>query len=192
MRIFEDVMEQGIDLKPVFLDGIQWMIPDYLCVKDTECIILDSKLQPDKLSPYTAYIYNENLYLTDEKGNIAYINCLIKKTRDTYKIRREHPEYKSVGGAKALNSDMDAGHFGLALGQHPSIAMEQNKVMNRYGVWRVFERYLYDLSETESVHLIGVFVEGDDEGTYSPFWCIREESNGEYYEYIFSNDAEQS
>ena len=34
---------------------------------------------------------------------------------------------------------MDAGQFGISLGQHPSIAMEQHKHTNRYGAWRRFE-----------------------------------------------------
>ena len=41
-----------------------------------------------------------------------------------------HPEYKNVGGKNAEHKDMDAGHFGLQLGQHPSISMEQHFAMN--------------------------------------------------------------
>ena len=94
-----------------------------------------------------------------------------------------HPEYHSVGGKRASHPDMDAGHFGISLGQHPSIAMEQDYRMNRFGVWRIFERYCKELLLSGmKIHILGVFAE-EDEGTFSPFWCIREESDegGSFY-----------
>lgn len=39
------------------------------------------------------------------------------------------------------------------------------------------------------MRILGVFVEGED--TYSPFWCIHEEVNGEITEYVFANDDTQ-
>ena len=69
--------------------------------------------------------------------------------------------------------------------------MEQDRTMNRYGVWRIFERYWAELLDSDlSVHLIGVFADGDG-GTYSPFWCIREEIDDEVSEYVFTNDDMQ-
>ena len=89
---------------------------------------------------------------------------------------------------------MDAGHFGIALGQHPSIAMEQDRIMNRYGAWRNFERCWYDLSVAgHSVNVKAVFVDADTEGTYSPFWCIRETiDDTEVNEHVLTNDDSQS
>lgn len=90
---------------------------------------------------------------------------------------------------------MDAGHFGLALGQHPSIAMEQHKYINRYGAWREFEIDWNKLSrEGHQVNVKAVFVKGDEEGTYSPFWCIREAIDGNEEgasEYVITNDDSQ-
>lgn len=40
-----------------------------------------------------------------------------------------------------------------------------------------------------SVRIIGVFVEGED--TFSPYWCIHEEIDGEVGEYVFTNDGDQ-
>ncbi len=77
---------------------------------------------------------------------------------------------------------------------YPSIAMEQDRIMNRYGAWRSFERTWYDLSvDGHSVNVKAVFVDTDSEGTYSPFWCIRETIDGdEVNEYILTNDGSQS
>ena len=192
MHIFDDVMEPGIDLIEMRLNDTVWRIPDYLSVNGILRLSINDKVNPANLPPSTAIIYNRNLYLTDEKGKVAFIDCQLKKIENIKDIRKSHPEYHSVGGKNATHPNMDAGHFGLALGQHPSIAMEQNSTMNRYGIWRVFERYWSELSENEPVHIIGVFTEGDDEGTYSPFWCIREEYDGGVFEYVFTNDDEQS
>lgn len=201
-HIFDDVMDPGIDLIPVTVEGEALLVPDYLRVEAVTRISLSGKLDPANLPASAAIIYDKdddenqrNLYLTDEKGNIAFFDCMLVSTANTAAIRSAHPEYHSVGGKNASHKHMDAGHFGLSLGQHPSIAMEQDSTMNRYGIWRVFERYWKEMSEENSgnpVHIIGVFVEGDDDGTYSPFWCIREESSdGDGYEYIFTNDDEQ-
>ena len=79
---------------------------------------------------------------------------------------------------------------GLSLGQHPSIAMEQGSVMNRYGAWRDLERdWEALLREGHDVAVRGVFADGDG-GTYSPFWCIEEiVDGGEPFEYILTNDG---
>ena len=116
----------------------------------------------------------------------------MEHTEDAGQIRRQHPEYKSVGGKEALHPDMDAGHFGLSLGQHPSIAMEQHKHTNRYGAWRRFGLDWDNLSrEGHQVNIKAIFVDSDEEGTYSPFWCIREtidEDGDGASEYVITND----
>lgn len=106
------------------------------------------------------------------------------------KIRSQHKEYKSVGGKGAIHLDMDAGHFGISLGQHPSIAMEQHKHTNRYGAWRKFEMDWDRLSgKGHEVNVKAVFIEGNEGGTYSPFWCIRETiDKDEISEYVITND----
>ena len=127
--------------------------------------------------------------MTDKDGNIAYIDCELVLTPNTKAIKAEHPEYKTVGGKRALHDDMDAGHFGVQLGQHPSIAMEQHRYLNRYGVWRSYElTWVWLLRERHSVNLKAVFTKGK-EGTYSDFWCVRETVDGdEYSEFILTND----
>lgn len=70
--------------------------------------------------------------------------------------------------------------------------MEQDRYMNRWGIWRKFERtWNRELRKGKIVHIIGVFVEGSESDTYSPFWCIHEEIDSEVNEYVFTNDAEQ-
>ncbi len=182
MRIFEDVMEPGVEL--VYDSG--FMIPEYLTIKEILHISNSDHLDPTSLLSSTAYVYNQNLYLTDDSGNIAFIDCHLCHVSPTKRLRLSHSEYRKAG-----SKDRDAGHLGLSLGQHPSIAMEQDRTMNRYGIWRIFERYWVEvLNNDDSAHLLGVFAEGC-EGTYSPFWCIHEEINGEVNEYVFTNDDMQ-
>lgn len=181
MRIFEDVMEPGIDL----IECQGYTIPDYLTIDHIQTISLSDQLNPAKLEPSTLYVYESSHYLTDSTGNIAFIDCELRYTSPTGVLRQKHPEYRMVS-----KNGRDAGHFGLSLGQHPSIAMEQDPYLNRYGIWRIFERYWAQILKSgESVRIIGVFVEGED--TFSPFWCIREEVGEEISEYIFTNDDEQ-
>ena len=174
------------------LSGLKKYYPDYLQVDQVINLSLSDKLNSSNLPKKSALVYNTNLYITDENGNIAYFDCDMQHTDNAGQIRKQHQEYKSVGGKEALHPDMDAGHFGLALGQHPSIAMEQHKHTNRYGTWRKFEIDWNKLSsEGYIVNVKAVFVESDEEGTYSPFWCIREtidENEDEASEYVITND----
>ena len=184
--MFEDVMESGIDLT----DTQGYSIPDYLTIDTIQHITLSDHIDPSSLQPSTAYVYEDSIYLTDNAGNIAFVDCQLCRVKNTGEIRKNHPEYRSVGGKNVKHKDMDAGHFGLSLGQHPSIAMEQDSIMNRFGVWRSFERYWARLlDEGKSVHIIAVFVEGED--TYSPFWCIHEDVDGDISEYVMTNDDDQ-
>jgi hypothetical protein len=187
--VFQDVMDPGVELVPVG----DYMIPDYLPCDSFVRITLDDRLDPTSLPARTGILYEDNLYLTDAKGNVAFMDCRLRPTTPTAPIRAAHPEYRRVGGGRATHEHMDAGHFGLALGQHPSIAMEQDSSANRYGAWRVFERYCSGLlEEGREVRIVGVFVEDAAAGTYAPFWCIHEEVDGEpSFEYVFTNDCEQ-
>lgn len=180
MIIFTDVMEPGIQL----VERSGHLVPDFLEINDIQHITLEDRLNPASLPPSTAIIYDQNLYLTDGTGNIAFIDCELRRTTPTSHLRLSHPEYRAVS-----QHGRDAGHIGLSLGQHPSIAMEQNKYMNRWGIWRLFEQYWTScIKKGKRIRLIGVFVEGED--TYSPFWCIHEEMDDDIIEYIFTNDDE--
>ena len=189
--LFADVMDEGINLSEdlISLETTQKAYPDYLNVEKQIVLSLDDKVDPTKLEINCAYTYLDNLYLTDEGGNIAYIDCELALTAGTKAIKAKHPEYKAAGGKNALHDDMDAGHFGVQLGQHPSIAMEQHRYLNRYGVWRDYERtWVQLLKEGHQVNLKAVFTKGA-EGTYSDFWCLRETIDGdEYSEFILTND----
>jgi len=189
--LFEDVMDEGINLSDdlIVLETTQKAYPDYLRVETRVLLSMDSKVDPAKLAANCAYTYHDSLYLTDENGNIAYIDCDLIFTPGTKAIKAKHPEYKVVGGKKALHDDMDAGHFGVQLGQHPSIAMEQHRYLNRYGMWRSYElTWVQLLKDQHKVNLKAVFTKGE-EGTYSDFWCIRETiDDAEYSEFILTND----
>lgn len=189
--LFEDVMDKGVKLTEdtVKLETASKAYPDYLKVEKYIVLSLDSRVDPAKLETNCAYTYHDSLYLTDEDGNIAYIDCELVITTNTAAIKAKHPEYKSVGGKRALHDNMDAGHFGIQLGQHPSIAMEQHRYLNRYGMWREYERsWVQVLKEGHQVNLKAVFTKGET-GTYSDFWCFRETIDGdEYQEFILCND----
>lgn len=189
--IFEDIMSRGVILSNyIELPECKKHYPDYLQVDQMINLSINDKLAPSNLPKNTALVYKTNLYITDNKGNIAYFDCDMQHTADAGKIRSQHQEYKSVGGKDALHPDMDAGHFGISLGQHPSIAMEQHKHTNRYGIWRKFEIGWNRLSEEgHEVNVKVLFTEGDEAGTYSPFWCIRETlDKEEVNEYVITND----
>jgi hypothetical protein len=174
-------MSPGVNL----VEAKGFLIPDYLTVESVMYITLSDHLDPSSLPRSTAIVYEQNLYLTDVFGNIAYIDCQLVHISPTRPIRNSHSESRSVS-----KNGHDAGHFGLSLGQHPSIAMEQDRFMNRWGIWRIFERYWSAcLICKQSVRIIGVFADGDD--TYSPFWCIHEDVDGEITEYVFTNDNAQ-
>ncbi|MCH5347954.1 MAG: hypothetical protein J1E40_01400 [Oscillospiraceae bacterium] len=192
--LFEDVMDEGIQLSDdlIELETTKKAYPDYLKAEKHIVLSPDSKVNPAKLEANCAYIYHDSLYLTDEDGNIAYIDCELILTPNTKEIKEKHPEYKSVGGKNALHDDMDAGHFGVQLGQHPSIAMEQHRYLNRWGSWRSYELSWVDLlKEGHNVNLKAVFTKSE-EGTYSDFWCVRETiDNDDYSEFILTNDEWQ-
>lgn len=189
--LFEDVMDEGIVLSDnlIKVETTEKAYPDYLRAEKHIVLSIDSKVNPANLEANCAYTYHDSLYLTDEDGNIAYIDCELIFTSGTKAIKAKHPEYKLVGGKRALHDDMDAGHLGVQLGQHPSIAMEQHRYLNRYGVWRSYEQtWVQLLKEGHSVNLKAVFTKGG-EGTYSDFWCIRETIDGDKYsEFILTND----
>lgn len=192
--LFSDIMGEGVVLSDDFiaLETKQKAYPDYLVAEKRITLSADSKVDPSKLEANCAYTYHDSLYLTDEDGNIAYIDCDLVLTQNTQEIKKKHPEYKSVGGKRALHDDMDAGHFGVQLGQHPSIAMEQHRYLNRYGMWRSYEMtWVQLLKDGCSVNLKAVFTKGEA-GTYSDFWCIRETiDNDEISEFVLTNDDEQ-
>ena len=192
--LFEAVMDEDVNLSDDFiaLETTKKAYPDYLSVDTHIVLSLDHKVDPAKLEAKCAYTYHDNLYLTDEDGNIAYIDCELVLTPDAKGIKAKHPEYKSVGGKKALHDAMDAGHFGVQLGQHPSIAMEQHQYPNRYGAWRSYElTWVQLLKEGHKVNSKAVFTKSE-EGTYSDFWCIRETiDDDEYSEFILTNDDQQ-
>lgn len=192
--IFEDIMSPGVILSNcIDLSGIKKYYPGYLLVDQVINLSLNDKVNPSNLPQNTVLVYNTNFYITDDNGNIAYFDCDMHHTDNAAQIRKQHQEYKSVGGKVALHPDMDAGHFGIAVGQHPSIALEQHKYTNRYGAWRRLERDWNKLSsEGHKVNVKAVFTEGDEEGTYSPFWCIRETiDENEINEYVITNDDSQ-
>lgn len=193
--MFEDIMDEGIELSKTAIktETMQKSYPAYLSVTKVVRLTLDSRVDPSGLFGNCAYIYKDNLYITDEKGNPAYVDCEMTYTKKAAEIKRKHPEYKRTGGKSAKHENMDAGHFGVQLGQHPSISMEQDATMNRYGTWRKFERnWLNLIKEGHRVNVRAVFVEGDTEGSFSPFWCISETiDNEERNEYALLNEPNQ-
>ena len=192
---FRDNMDPGVILsnRLTLPSGATVAYPDYLEVDEVRTLSLEDRVDPAALPTQCALIYGDNAYITDDRGNIAYIHCRMRHVDGASGIRRKHSEYRTVGGRKAAHLGMDAGHFGLSLGQHPSLAMEQDSIMNRYGVWRELERDWDRLSrDGHEVIVRGVFADSDG-GTYSPYWCIEEIiDDGNSFEYILTNDASQS
>jgi len=193
--VFEDIMGEGIELseETIATGAMQKQYPNYLKISEIVKLTQDSRVDPSKLKSDCAYIYGDNLYITDNKGNLAYVDCEMVFTPNATIIKKSHPEYKRTGGRSATHANMDAGHLGVQLGQHPSISMEQDSTMNRYGVWRTFERNWLQLVKLGNrVNIKGVFVDDDSDSTFSPFWCICETIDGvEGNSYALTNEADQ-
>ena len=69
--IFEDIMSPGIILSNcIEFSGIKKYYPDYLQVNQVINLSINDKLNPSNLPEKTALVYNTNLYITDENGNI--------------------------------------------------------------------------------------------------------------------------
>ena len=172
------------------------LVPDYLKVRDTEKITLEDHPDPTALKTEHLYIYNENEYLTDKNGNLAYAHMIIKKTEGPKELKESHKEYRNTGGKHAEHPDMDAGHIlAVSSGQHPSFTMEQHYATNRTGAFRAFEHYLSDLAgKHDKVEVYAVFAEDEKStGTYSPFWMYSVYADGKPIDdYTFTNDSTQS
>ena len=97
--IFTDVMEPGVVLIP----SHGFMIPDYLTITSVRIITIDDHPNPAELDAFTAYVYGNNLYLTDENGNIAFIDCHLVYTTPTAQLRSSHPEYRKAGNGRLRN-----------------------------------------------------------------------------------------
>jgi len=193
--MFDGIMDEEIEqsVETVDTETMQKYYPNYLSISNVIKLTLDMYVDPSNLFSNCAYIYGDNLYITDENGNIAFIDCEMKYTPNATEIKRRHAEYKRTGGHYAKHDNMDAGHFGVQLGQHPSISMEQDAIMNRYGTWRTFEReWIKLLKEGHQINVKAVFVDDGAESTYSSFWCICETIDGiEGDAYPLLNEADQ-
>ena len=86
--IFQDAMEPGIVLdKTIRVASTDKQYPDYLEIDRTVRLEKDSRIDPSQLAAQCAYIYGDNLYITDDKGNIAYIDCEMRHTINAAEIR---------------------------------------------------------------------------------------------------------
>ena len=193
--MFEDIMGDGIELSELTIktETMNKPYPCYLNVFNIVVLTLDSYVDSCNLLGNTAFVYGDNLYVTDDNGNLAYTDCEMVYTQNATELKKKHPEYKRTGGRYVKHNNMDAGHLGVQLGQHPSISLEQDATMNRYGSWRTFERnWLKLLKQGHHINVKAVFVEDTSDSTFSPFWCICEtidelESNS----YALLNEANQ-
>jgi len=193
--MFEDIMGEAIELSDATITTAtaQKHYPNYLCISNIIKLTLSSRVDPSNLLSNCAYIYGDNIYITDDNGNLAYTDCEMVYTENATSIKKVHPEYKRAGGRFAKHDNMDAGHLGVQLGQHPSIAMEQDATMNRYGTWRAFEKdWLNLVKDGHEVNVKAVFVDDTPGSTFSPFWCICETIDGvENGSYALLNEADQ-
>ena len=86
-------MDPGVNLIP----SHGFMIPNYLTIKAVRTITLEDHIDPTALPPSTALIYKDNLYLSDEFGNIAFIDYKLKHTTQRNRYGLHIPNKKSKG-----------------------------------------------------------------------------------------------
>jgi hypothetical protein len=210
-REFTDGFADGIEMssEKVHTETMEKSYPDYLTVTNrTNPIVLQTRtrIDPTKLTPNCAYTYHDTLYVTDSKGNIAYMDAELRYVKNTGELR-DLTAQRKVGGTSALHRSMDAGHVqALNLDGHPDMVQEQHSGLNRYtnksaakedwenGMFRDLERDWTQLAKDgHNLNVKAVFSESRDgsEGTYSPEWCyqVTDKTTGEKYQYNMINEG---
>jgi hypothetical protein len=124
--------------------------PD-LTVERVEQLSLDRPLAPTELTPNTAYVYGDNVYVTDENGDAAYMHGIVTFVPDAPRhdaIQRQvGRDGNSVAGDRF--GKLVGGHIGgVSLGGFPSgpNLFAQNERMNISSFAR-FERQFRDLAK---------------------------------------------
>jgi hypothetical protein len=120
-----------------------------LSVKNIEHITIDDKMDPHSLLPSTAYVFNDNVYVTDASGRIAGGTVVITPVRAT---RHAEAQADFRGAAREFETDesgtLHAGHLhAVSLGGHPSgpNLFEQNQNFNQ-SAFRGLEKTLEKLA----------------------------------------------
>lgn len=138
--------------RQVIAESLPLSIASDLTVDRVEQLSLDHPLGPSDLSPNTAYVYGENVYVTDAKGAPAYMHGVAKYVPDA-------PRHDSIqlqvgrDGQTAAGErfgKLVGGHIGaVSLGGYPSgpNLFAQNVNMN-VSAFATFERQFRDLAKS--------------------------------------------
>ena len=211
-REFEDGIVGGIEMsrETVRTRTMEKRYPSYLTVDNRENPVVlrtSDRLDPTKLRPRCAYVYYDTLYVTDDRGNIAYMDAELRQVRQPCRLR-DISAQRRVGGAAAYHESMDAGHlYAVSLGCHPSMVVEQSISFNSYrggksesrecwqnGMFRDLEQdWAMQVRRGDSVNIKAVYTESRDgqPGTYSPEWCYQttNRTTRETFQYNMPNEA---
>ena len=91
-REFEDGIVGGIEMsrETVHTRTMEKRYPSYLTVDNRENPVVlrtSDRLDPTKLRPRCAYVYYDTLYVTDDRGNIAYMDAELRQVRQPCRLR---------------------------------------------------------------------------------------------------------
>lgn len=124
-----------------------------LAVDRVEHLSLDHPLAPSDLKPKTAYVYGENVYVTDENGDAAYMRGVARYVPDALRHDSIQVQVGRDGQVQAGErfGKLEGGHIGgVSLGGYPSgpNLFAQNSNMNR-GAFASYERQFRELAKND-------------------------------------------
>jgi hypothetical protein len=175
--------------RPALVASLPLPVPDDLVVERVEQLSLDFLIAPADLQPNTAYVYGENVYVTDASARPAYMHGIAKYTPDAPRVNHVQRQVGHDGQAAAGGrfGRLVGGHMGgVALGGYPSgpNLFAQNSQMN-IGAFATFEIQFRDLArngsrvdysvrlatdakddEVVSVAILSYSIDGVDQGEY--------------------------
>ena len=138
--------------RQAIVDSLPLPIASDLAVERVEQLNLDHPLAPSDLKPNTAYVYGENVYVTDANGDPAYTRGIAKYVPDA---PRHAPIQRQVGhdGQAEVGErfgKLVGGHMGgVSLGGWPSAPnlFAQNTNMNVSAFAAAFETQVRELAK---------------------------------------------
>jgi hypothetical protein len=151
-------------------------VPAHLNVSRTVVLDVSDVVAPTALAPTTAYVFGDNTYVTDAKGQLAYVRAALSLTPDAPR----HRGPQQLAGKSASGTGSVGGHpIARSLGGHPSMVEVQNSNMN-VSAWATLENvWRHELSHGKSVVAEIQFAQGDSGTPESPVWLASWSVNGE-------------
>lgn len=176
--------------RQAMVDSLPLPVAPDLAVERVEQLSLDHPLAPSDLKPNTAYVYGENVYVTDANGEPAYTRGVAKYVKDAprHDLIQRQVGHDGQAAAGERFGKLVGGHMGgVSLGGWPSAPnlFAQNANMNVSAFAAAFEKQARELAkdgvrveyevrlavdspgdEVASVAILHYWINGEDQGEY--------------------------